>query len=126
MVVSVVLYAALAWHDHADVLTALAHVDSFISRLTEVQNVGGRVVRTVLSSGGVAGGSLVSEGQGYGMLITGLVANSLPNWHPRRSQVIEQAHQLYLGWQMMSLRSGQMEGARHTYYGTCQTRRRRR
>ena len=117
----IVAALALGWHIHSDKEVALEHVDRFLDRLTQVQNVGGETVRTVLSSGGVATNALVSEGQAYGMLIMGSVANSLPWWHPRRALALEQAYQLYKGWRVMARRSGQWEGSRDTRFETCQT-----
>ena len=99
---SALVAAALTWHDHEDVTAALASVDTFLERLTEQHTIDGRMVRTVLSSGGVATDALVSEGQAYGMLITSAVASSLPANHRRRDEMIANAHELYLGWRVMA------------------------
>ena len=54
-------------------------------------------IRLVLSSGGAAGG-VVSEGQGYGLLIAAATLNSLPARHPRYQETLHLAYELYLGW----------------------------
>lgn len=116
------LAAASGFHIHDNEAQSLARYDDFVARLTLMQRVDGQMVRTVLSSGGVAGDQLVSEGQAYGLLITAGVANGLPWWHPRRRAVLDVAYEIYLGWRTMARRSGQMEGATgHTDFLTCQT-----
>ena len=56
--------------------------------------------RAVQSSGGAAGG-VVSEGQGYGLLISSTVAASLDKSDPRREEAVTFAYQLFLGWKKM-------------------------
>ena len=56
--------------------------------------------RAVQSSGGAAGG-VVSEGQGYGLLISSTVAASLDKSDPRREEAVKFAYQLFLGWKKM-------------------------
>ena len=106
---------------HSDKEVALEHVDRFLDRLTQVQNVGGETGANRALLGGVATNALVSEGQASSMLIMGSVANSRPWWHPRRALALEQAYQLYKGWRVMARRSGQWEGSRDTRFETCQT-----
>ena len=53
-------------------------------------------IRVVESEGGAAGG-VVSEGQGYSLVVAGGLAAALPASHPRRAEVLELAYELYLG-----------------------------
>jgi len=95
---------------------SLARLDQFRRELTSI--VGRRAdpnndaaTRAVLSSGGAASG-VVSEGQGYGLLIAGLLAASLDASHPRRAEVVAFALELYNGWLTMCER---------TVVNSCQT-----
>ena len=56
--------------------------------------------RVVHSSGGVAGG-VVSEGQGYGLLLAGAAAAVPPVGHERREDVTQLALEFFRGWQRM-------------------------
>jgi len=70
----------------------------------------GAAARAVHSSGGAAGG-VVSEGQGYGLVLAGGLAAALPPDHPRRADVLEKGYELFLGWKRM---------AERTTIGSCQ------
>ena len=52
-------------------------------------------IRVVESEGGAAGG-VVSEGQGYSLVVAGGLAAALPASHPRRAEVLELAYELSL------------------------------
>ena len=74
---------------------ALARLDDFVSRLTSVLEGhvdarNGALVRVVHSSGGAAGG-VISESQGYGLLLAGSMAAALGPAHPRRTSLVELA-----------------------------------
>ena len=60
--------------------------------------------RVVLSSGGAAGG-VISEGQGYGLLLAATTVATLPLDDPQRTAAVEQAYQLFLGWRTMCERT---------------------
>jgi len=80
---------------------ALARLNDF-KRLTSVvaRNAESSSVRVVLSAGGAAGG-VVSEGQGYGLLIASAVASALSPDHPQFGHAIQVGYELFLGWQRM-------------------------
>ena len=101
---------------------ALEKFDSFIHHITVTQHIksGQYEVRTVQSSGGVAQGGVVSEGQAYGLMAASALARSLPITHPRRADVLATAHELYLGWSRMTQRTGQPEGGYDRLGATCQ------
>jgi hypothetical protein len=69
----------------------------FINTLTTI--VQGNC-RAVHSSGGAAGG-VVSEGQGYGILIGALTASALGSSSPNYRTVVQQTYEMYLGWKRM-------------------------
>lgn len=69
----------------------------FINTLTTI--VQGNC-RAVHSSGGAAGG-VVSEGQGYGILIGSLTASALGSSSPNYRTVVQQTYEMYLGWKRM-------------------------
>ena len=77
----------------------------FLSSLSTLENKADEVpaapgydyVRAIHSSGGAAGG-VVSEGQGYGVLLAG--AHAI-----RDSQYLETGYELYLGWKQMAVLS---------------------
>lgn len=64
----------------------------------------GHSVRVVHSEGGVAGG-VVSEGQGYGLLLAAGAVSALPSSHPRHAELLETAYELFLGWRLMCERT---------------------
>ncbi|CAE8684030.1 unnamed protein product, partial [Polarella glacialis] len=71
----------------------------FAAALTD-QPVAGSRARAVHSSGGAAGG-VVSEGQGYGVLISGVVLAALDENDPDRQKVEDVTYELFLGWRRM-------------------------
>jgi len=75
--------------------------------------------RAFLGSGGIAGKEevVVSEGQGYGLMITGALAAALPRDHPNRSDVLQFGWELFLGWREMCRNTGKFENTR---YDQCQ------
>eukprot|EP00966_Prymnesium_polylepis_P305128 7050627-Prymnesium_polylepis.1 len=84
----------------ADGTKALERLVQFRDALTAVVAIrNGYQVRAVRSSGGAAGG-VVSEGQGYGLLLAGAAAASFGN-HANRSLAIEMGYEFFLGWQRM-------------------------
>ena len=74
----------------------------FVGSLTTIEGSmpGEGNFRVVHSSGGAAGG-VVSEGQGYGIMLAGMLAAALPLDHPYREEVLLYGHELYLGWRRM-------------------------
>lgn len=56
--------------------------------------------RAVQSSGGVAGG-VVSESQGYGLLLAGLMVARVGPAHARRAELVQTALELFEGWRRM-------------------------
>lgn len=94
-----------SWSGTASVDLSLSRLDEFVSSLTDtVAQQGTYGVRAVHSSGGAAGG-VVSEGQGYGLMLAGIVAASLPNGHARRPEMIGLAYEFFLGWRRMCERT---------------------
>ena len=81
-------------------------VGSSLARMYEMrdvltsQPVLGSAARAVLSSGGAAGG-VVSEGQGYGLLVSGAILASLPADHPDHNAVLDLTYEYFLGWRRM-------------------------
>ena len=82
---------------------SLRRLDEFTSSLTSVPP-GADSARVVHSSGGAAGG-VVSEGQGYGLVLSGALAAAMPASHPRRAEVVATAHELFVGWRTMCERT---------------------
>ena len=92
-----------AWAAHDSHELTLLRLDEFTSALTSVvgtEAATGTSERVVHSSGGVAGG-VVSEGQGYGLLLAGAAAAALPVGHERREDVTQLALEFFRGWQRM-------------------------
>lgn len=77
---------------------SVTRFSEWISRLTTMEN--NNAYRAVHSSGGAAGG-VVSEGQGYGLLMGGLVVASMPANHPKRQWALQTTYELFLGWKRM-------------------------
>lgn len=71
--------------------------------------------RAVQSSGGAAGG-VVSEGQGYGLLIGGTVVASLSPTDPRWATAVNFTYQVFLGWQRMCQLTNQGSCQQGGYY----------
>ena len=61
---------------------------------------GESTARVVLSEGGVAGG-IVSEGQGYGLLLAAAAVSMLPADDPARTAAIQHAYAFFGGWRGM-------------------------
>jgi len=80
-----------------------ARLFEFVDTLTD-QPVTGSAARAVHSSGGAAGG-VVSEGQGYGLLIAGTVLASLDADDSDRQLVSDLAYEMFLGWRRMCVLS---------------------
>jgi len=80
----------------------------FLDELTTTLDTNDAATRVVQSSGGAAGG-VVSEGQGYGLLIGGATAASLASTTGTRSEAfdysVETTMELFRGWQQMCVRS---------------------
>ena len=94
---------AREWRD-ASHESSLAALDAFVSQFTSVVATYSHKVRVVNSEGGAAGG-VVSEGQGYGLLLAASTLAVLPHHHERRMQIEELAYELYLGWRRMCERT---------------------
>ena len=90
-----------SWSTVAPYELTLARLDEFTAALTSTVNTSTRVVH---SSGGAAGG-VVSEGQGYGLLLAGAAAAALPSSHPRHADTTELALEYYWGWRRMCERT---------------------
>ena len=75
---------------------------SIVGHRSEPHNAA--AVRAVHSSGGAAGG-VVSEGQGYGLLLAGTLALGVGRSHPRRAELLTLALELFNGWHRMCLRT---------------------
>eukprot|EP01126_Amoeba_proteus_P019361 TRINITY_DN1997_c0_g1_i18.p1 TRINITY_DN1997_c0_g1~~TRINITY_DN1997_c0_g1_i18.p1 ORF type:complete len:685 (+),score=147.18 TRINITY_DN1997_c0_g1_i18:1414-3468(+) len=73
----------------------------FINTLTTLETGGTRAVH---SSGGAVGG-VVSEGQGYGLLLGGVTAASLGVTHTNFNWTIGRAYELFVGWKRMCMLS---------------------
>ena len=58
-------------------------------------------VRVVLTAGGVAEGGVASEGQAYGLLMSGAVLQALPYMHPAQQAVYNLSLSLFIGWRRM-------------------------
>ena len=121
-------------HRHVlDLESSLLRVDEFVATLTttpaslanqpavrEDPTSATYQARVVMSSGGVAESSVVSEGQGYGLMILGIVAAALPRGHPRRLEMLQTGFEIFLGWRVMMERTGQTQGTDETRYSICQ------
>ena len=95
------------WSGSGATALSLSRFDEFMSALTGVvgrDETLGIDVRAVRSSGGAAGG-VVSESQGYGVMMAGIVAASLPLTHPRRTEVLVNGVEMFLGWRTMCERT---------------------
>jgi hypothetical protein len=88
--------------------TTLAAYNTFISTLTGVDS---NNCRAVYSSGGAAGG-VVSEGMGYGILLTAITAAAVGPTNANFPTILNNGYQLFLAWQKM---------CRLSTSGTCQS-----
>jgi len=86
----------------------------FINDLTLVQPDGSV---TILSAGGAAGG-IISEGQGYGILIASVTAIAIGPSDPNYQSVITMAYNLWRGWQRMCIGSLSGNSCQTNYYCT--------
>jgi len=95
------------------------NVGSSYTRYTQFINTLTTIVqgncRAVHSSGGAAGG-VVSEGQGYGILIGALTASALGSANANYRTVVQQTYEMYLGWKRMCSLSA---GAQSCQTGYC-------
>eukprot|EP00438_Fugacium_kawagutii_P017207 Skav235567 [mRNA] locus=scaffold612:6501:9648:+ [translate_table: standard] len=82
-----------------------SRIYQFIDSLTD-QPVYGSAARAVHSSGGAAGG-IVSEGQGYGLLLTGSFLAAITPDDRDWNQMMDYTYQMFLGWKRMCEYSGQ-------------------
>ena len=91
-----------SWTASEPFVLSLARLDEFTSALTTSVSttLSGSRVRAVHSSGGAAGG-VISEGQGYGMLLAGATLAALPQAHGRRTEVIDLTLEYFNGWRRM-------------------------
>ena len=114
--------SSASWRRAAGLAMSLRRLDAFYYRLTAIRPAGERAgapgeARVVLSSGGAAGG-VISEGQGYGLLLSSLMLAALPADHERRIELTERAYATFLGWRTM----GERTAKRRRLGGTsCQT-----
>jgi expansin (peptidoglycan-binding protein) len=92
---------------------SVARFKQWVSVLTTME--GGNAYRAVHSSGGAAGG-VVSEGQGYGVLLGGIVVASLPASHPDRAWAIQTAYELFKGWLRMCTLSASGSSCQSSFY----------
>eukprot|EP00435_Cladocopium_sp_Y103_P070144 s71_g34.t1 len=76
-----------------------ARLFEFIAALTD-QPVPGSQARAVHSSGGAAGG-VVSESQGYGLLLSGALLAASPLNDPDRQKLMDYTYEMFLGWRRM-------------------------
>ena len=80
---------------------ALERLVQFRNALTAVVGIrNGHDILAVRSSGGAAGG-VVSEGQGYGLLLAGAAAATFDGHHANRTFAIAMGYEIFLGWQRM-------------------------
>eukprot|EP00930_Biecheleria_cincta_P043276 TRINITY_DN29730_c0_g1_i1.p1 TRINITY_DN29730_c0_g1~~TRINITY_DN29730_c0_g1_i1.p1 ORF type:complete len:1074 (+),score=175.39 TRINITY_DN29730_c0_g1_i1:111-3224(+) len=79
--------------------SSLNRLSEFVVQLTD-QPVQGSAARAVHSSGGAAGG-VVSEGQGYGLLLAGVAFASLDSSNSKWEQTGDLAYEMFLGWRRM-------------------------
>lgn len=95
-----------SWLDASPHQLSLDRFSSLMSVLTtlETYSDGTTTARVVHSSGGAAGG-VVSEGQGYGLLLAGTLAAALPQSDPSRADVIQKGYELFRGWRLMCERT---------------------
>ena len=83
--------------------TGKARLFEFVNALTD-QPISGSKARAVHSSGGAAGG-VVSESQGYGLLLSGAVLASLQPGDADYQRITDLTHEMFLGWRRMCERS---------------------
>ena len=95
-----------AWASATAGSLSLGRLEQFRDSLTAVvaTTAGGESVRAVRSSGGAAGG-VVSEGQGYGLLLAAGVAAALGRGHARREFAVGLSYEIFLGWRRMCERT---------------------
>ena len=79
--------------------TGKARLFEFVNALTD-QPVSGSMARAVHSSGGAAGG-VVSESQGYGLLLSGAILASLQPTDADYQRITTLTHEMFLGWRRM-------------------------
>jgi endo-1,4-beta-D-glucanase Y len=104
--------------------TALERLTRFTDVLTQtIGEQDGRHIRVVLSHGGVAQGSVVSEGQGYGLLIAAATVAGLEVQDYRRDAALDLAFEYFLGWRQMMLNTGQVQAGQDTQWNVCQNSR---
>ena len=108
-----------AWNGEAALELGARRVSQFMSKLTTtlapataVQSAARQQARVVLSSGGAAGG-VISEGQGYGLLLAATALATMPLDHAARPAAVTRAYQLFLGWQTMCERTELRRRHRH-------------
>ena len=76
-----------------------ARLFEFVDALTALPAAGSKY-RAVRSSGGAAGG-VVSESQGYGLLLAGAILASLQPEDADYQRVMDITHEMFLGWRRM-------------------------
>lgn len=108
--------------DHATGAVDGVSLNSY-ERMVEFRDVLTREVsgyRGVQSSGGGTGTQhgVISEGQGYGLLLSSAVASSLNKTDPRRDEALTLGYQLFLGWQRMCQLTDLEESCQQGYCGS--------
>eukprot|EP01123_Difflugia_compressa_P015386 TRINITY_DN85_c0_g1_i2.p1 TRINITY_DN85_c0_g1~~TRINITY_DN85_c0_g1_i2.p1 ORF type:complete len:610 (-),score=140.18 TRINITY_DN85_c0_g1_i2:212-2041(-) len=93
--------------------STLDRFNQFITTLTTLLSDG--ATRAVHSSGGAAGG-VVSEGQGYGLLIGGITSASLGSTHTSFNDVVTKTYQIFKGWKKMCMLSLSSASCQATVY----------
>ena len=108
-----------AWHGISGLARGEQQVQRFFEHLTAplpLEKPALATARVVLSSGGVAGG-VISEGQGYGLLLAAAMAAAMEPTDERRPAAIARAHAAFLGWRALCLRTS----ARRRLQASCQS-----
>jgi len=103
-----------SWTSASPHALSLARFNSLLSVLTTLVDFESTDdARVVHSSGGAAGG-VVSEGQGYGLMLAGLLAAAMPTSHESRPDVLARGYELFRGWRLMCERT-ESNSCQNTY-----------
>jgi len=92
--------------------SSYARFTQFLTVLTTLEAGNARAVH---SSGGAAGG-VVSEGQGYGLLLAGATAGSIGSSDPNFKWTTDRAYELFTGWKKMCTMSAGSSSCQGTGY----------
>lgn len=95
-----------AWADASPYSLSLDRVETVLDVLTTLETYvdGSLTARVVHSSGGAAGG-VVSEGQGYGLLLVGSLVAAMPRSSADRAELLSAGYELFRGWRLMCERT---------------------